>query len=115
MTILSMVTEVDPEVVLYLHEDPYLFQARVSSIAARFLSTSLEQVSRLGGDSPISSMGRILSAVSATELLMKEDFAKRGTSFLTASIQLAQNGELMLYIKFEENFLVPTFSSTAIQ
>lgn len=110
-----MLTLVEPQVVLFLSEDPHRFQARVSGLAAHFLGLQLERTSRLGGDSPLSNMGRVLTAIAATELLLKEDFAKRGTDFLTASLNLGDQGEFLLEVKFTPEFSAPNHSTTTIQ
>jgi hypothetical protein len=115
MSVIQMLTRVDPQVILYLPEDPQRFQARISNLAAHFLSVALENTQRLGGDSPLSSMGRILSAIAATEIRLKDDFVKRGTPYLSASLNLGWQGEFNLEIAFQAGFPVPSHSSIAIQ
>ena len=110
-----MFTVVEPQVVLYMSEDPYRFQARVSNLAAHFLGLALEKASRLGGDSPLSSMGRILSAIASTEILLKEDFHQRGTDFLRATLNLGSQGEFLLEVSFVEGFQAPSHSTTTLQ
>ena len=115
MAIVSMVTLVETAVLLYLPENPNVFHRRMSLLAAEVLVKEFERVSKFGGDYPITSTGRMLSAIHGAEALIRQNLDQMGHSYLKASIRVDGAGAFSLKIDFKDDSYRPTHSSISIQ
>lgn len=115
MSVISLITTVDPRVVLYMSEHPMVFQNRASQTAAKLIGDELARTERLGGDSPLGAMGRVLSAISSAEVLMKSYYVASGLEFISVRLTIGGQGEFLLEVGFEPDFSVPVHSSITIQ
>lgn len=116
MTVISLVTLLDQEVVLHSTEHPGVLHHKASSMALSILREEMERTSKFAAESPLSDTGIVLTAIAITEARLLLAFSSNPVfSMLTPALNWDSRGEFVLRISFSEGTYVPTTGSMTVQ
>lgn len=113
MSVLSLLTKIDPEVILHLKTDPGAFANVFNSTVMRFLKEEFERAAKFGEANQLASTGIILSALARVEQRTQKHLEDQKLDQLTVDIVWTPSGEFLVNVVFKPGVNRPAHSSTS--